>query len=357
MSVIGYRRLRESDKESVLALFRASFGKDKDADQWTWEFIDREFPAIVILAEKDERIVGHYAILPREFRAGGLSVPTGLVVDVMTHPEYGRKGIFVGSGLEAFRHAKDLGLSMLIGFPNDAAIKGHLKVGWSELGKIRVYARPLSPSGLLKLTGRDRVLATSLGRLLGLLIATLNKMTLEAGDNGLTLESVTPKEIESVNHDIQELTSESLKRYHIRNARGADWARWRLSDPIGMTEIILSRDSDGHEIVGYCILRTKEWGGIRTCAIMDVVSKDGNPRVTKSLLREAFRRAIQNNCELSVMIDSPAAKHKWLMISMLMLPTPRKLRFIVREVGDNRLPVEFFKLGCWHLELIDHDVF
>jgi len=357
MTDIRYRRFEKKDKESLLALFEAAFGKKKDLRRWEWEFLDGPSPGLVVIAESDGGIVGHYAVIPRDFKVKDSFIRGGLVVDVMTHPDYGRRGIFAQCGVEAFRYAEQGGLSMLVGFPNEAAIRGHLKLKWIELGTLRVRARPLKVSGLLKAIGRTRNVPVVFESVANIVISVINGIMLGEKTSGLSVEWYSSERLEAVLPDIENLAIKSMKSFVVCNARSRDWISWRLSDPDGKTLVLVLRDPGHGEMVGFCAMRIETKDEIKICAIMDVVAKEWNPRILGILIREGLRRAIHENSELVIMLDSPRLSHQIPLFGIWMPPTPKKLRFIVRQIGDQKLPDEVYELGNWHLELIDHDVF
>lgn len=356
MPDIKYRRFEMRDRDAVLSLFKAAFGKERDPAQWDWEFMRGPKPGILVLAESDEKIVGHYAILPREIRIGENVVESGLVVDVMTHPDYGKRGIFVNSGLEAFRQAESAGLAMLIGFPNEAAIRGHQKVGWSELGSIRVFARPLRASAVKEFLG-DRVRLPGISvRIIDTFLRALNAISLVESSVDISASWISTSELMSIKDELKVFEEASLKTYPIFNLRTPDWLRWRLSDPLDPAFIMVLRYGETKAIVGFGVLKVKEKDGMKTGAVMDLLAVGGDRRIQRRILRGLLDKSLQEGCELLVILGSPASNRSSVLSKMFILPTQRKLRFIVRSVRGEALPDEALKLGNWHLELIDHDV-
>lgn len=355
MSDIRYRRFEARDRDSVLSLFEAAFGKPRDPAQWKWEFLGGPRPALIVVAESDGKIVGHYAILPRKIKVGGKTLESGLVVDVMTHPDFGKRGIFVNSGLEAFRQAKEAGLQILMGFPNEAAIRGHLKVGWSELGYVTVNARPLKADSLRKMAGDRLKLPGFVAALLDRGLNALNRISLGDGRGEMIVDWISPEDLGSLKDEIEAFVSKSLTPYSVSNPRNPDWYAWRLSDPLDRTYTTILRHRSSRAIHGLGVLKVKEKDGMRTGAVMDLLALDGDGEVQRQVLQQLLRKALSEGCEILIVLGSPAARRRSVMTRMFMFPTPRRLRFIVRSTGDDRLPEELHELSNWHIELIDHD--
>jgi hypothetical protein len=356
MSDIRYRRFEAKDQDSVLELFEAAFGKPRDSKQWLWEFIGSPRPAIIVVAEADGKIVGHYAILPRRLKVGQSIVESGLVVDVMTHPMYGKKGIFVNSGLEAFKQARAAGLEILMGFPNEAAIRGHMKVGWNELGRVVVRARPIRASSIKSFLGERLELPRPILRALDILLGSLNRISSSISSDGLKSEWISTEAMSAQEDDLDTLRKRMLESCTVCNNRDIDWMIWRVSDPLDPTHIVLLKKSESNIPLGLGFLKVKEKDGMRTGAVMDIWVDGSDGQVEDRLLRELLRKAIEEGCELLILFGNPASARSSLLRRMLILKTPRRLRFIVRSVGSKGLPREVLELENWALELVDHDV-
>ncbi len=110
-----------------------------------------EGEAFVGLAEVEGNLVGSYSVIPLEYlNEAGDMIRVGLVVDVMTHPDYQRRGIFVSIGKYTLREAvTKLNLTFTIGYPCtkttlDAVIPGHKKVGWALCDRLNLYMLPIN---------------------------------------------------------------------------------------------------------------------------------------------------------------------------------------------------------------------
>jgi len=91
------------DMEEILSLRGIVFGeeeKDKlDPRFWSWEFMEGpEGQGFLYIVEDGNKIVGHFADIPRQFSAQGEVVLGTLSLDLMVHPDYWRKGIFAAMG-------------------------------------------------------------------------------------------------------------------------------------------------------------------------------------------------------------------------------------------------------------------
>ncbi len=356
MSDIRYREFTEGDKSSLLSLFTASFGKPKDPAQWRWEYFGGPVKTVIVVAESDGKIVGQYAILPRKLTHKGTSINAGLVVDVMTHPEYGRRGIFVGSALEAFGMAKQAGMSILEGFPNEAAIKGHRKVRWTEVGEISVLVRPIRSKGLLKSAMGSISLPAAAERIIDVLMESLSRITLGVNPPELEVKELTVEQLLNLGPILEHFITESLPVDAVSTQRDIEWLRWRLSEPNSGHHVFVVKKRDTEDISGLLILKIKPYKEMKAGAIFDLLVKGEDEDIAILLIKEAIRKSRALGCDVCLMLRSPAQSWRSATMRTFMLPTPKRLRFIVREVDGSPLPKEYGEKGTWHIQLIDHDV-
>jgi hypothetical protein len=275
----------------------------------------------------------------------------------MTDPRYGRRGIFVQSAEYAFSRCRDAGLSILIGFPNDAAIRGHLKVRWRELGSIGVLVRPLRVESILKrILSNERLVRYIAGALNGLLDVTLHTGRIFHDKNSV-FSVITASELLGHTDELVEMINDSIPPHSVATERTIQWLRWRLSDPVGQHMVIAARDRDTLRLEGISIIKIKEIEGFKTGEILDLLVRHGHRRLEREMLFESVKLAHSHDCEMCIILNNPAARRFLNCLSALFVPTSISLRFIVRSTEGKQLPSDLLVLGNWYLDLIDHDVF
>ena len=134
-------------------------------DYWDWEFkYNHHGSAEIYLVRDQSRIIGHYAIIPQRFSVAGAEYKAGLVVDVMTHPNYRKQGMFYSVSKFALEKTET---DFTIGYPirNDV-MPGHLKAGWEVVKKIPVYVLPINFKKILASYISDNFFSKTLGNIL-----------------------------------------------------------------------------------------------------------------------------------------------------------------------------------------------
>lgn len=152
------REATGADRDSILALRKLVFAVEDPEKQdpafWTWEFISGpEGPARVFVAVDGAKVVGHYAMIPQDFSLAGELKKGSIIVDLMTHPDYRRQGIFNRIAKFAFTTASEQ-LEFATAYPiRKESSAGFLSIGWLEQFKIPVLVRPLSWSAIARRFG------------------------------------------------------------------------------------------------------------------------------------------------------------------------------------------------------------
>lgn len=148
MPEIEIRRATNADVSAILGVMRASLGETpvlrRTPKLWEWKHTANPFGrSIVLVAESDERVVG-----VRAFMRWALTTPSGdtvacvRAVDTATHPEFLRRGIFRSLTETAVDIARDEDVHLIFNTPNEKSAPGYLKMGWREVARLGVLARP-----------------------------------------------------------------------------------------------------------------------------------------------------------------------------------------------------------------------
>lgn len=152
------RPYRAEDERAVLDLWRVAFGKDLDADLWRWKYVDNPFGMRVLVCRdpQTEAAVVVYSGVPYRARWNGREVEIVQLMDIMSHPDVRKTGLFIKAA-EAFFDIFAGGDSVLYyGIPG----RYHFDIGakyldYSELessvaylrGSMRELARPVGLFG------------------------------------------------------------------------------------------------------------------------------------------------------------------------------------------------------------------
>ena len=232
-----------------------------------------------------------------------------------------------------------------------------MKVGWVDMGYVRVYARPLGIKGILKAT----VLGDAIpDRILDLVDGFARKVSRSLlGPSSLcgTLSHISVQDFLNLEPSVEDLIGTTIPSDKIATVRTRDWLSWRLSDPSGVHDVIVAGGGDSGGIAGYAILKFRETRGLRLCVVLDfAVRRDGNRKIATELMSEAIRAALSRECDACLMLGNPSLPLKNRFRRMMFIPTPKRLRLIVKPLSKSSISAGFFDNRNWYIGFIDHDV-
>lgn len=147
------RLYNNGDETGINELFEAVFHKQRSVEQWQWKFqtLSSHSP-IIIVAEEDQRIVGHAACLLFDgVDVNGSPILIGERVDIMVHPDYQGRGIYKQIVKELITESERLNVTYLYGFPAEQAKNIFMDIAQAtDLGNINRYVSLILPSLLQK---------------------------------------------------------------------------------------------------------------------------------------------------------------------------------------------------------------
>ncbi len=142
------REANHKDIPRIVNVLRASLGEtssEKTAEVWRFKHVNNPFgESLVLVAEEDEEIVGVRAFMRWKWQKGEQVYFAFRAVDTATHPKHQGKGIFKKLTLRALEIGKERGDHFVFNTPNAQSKPRYLKMGWEEVGKLKIQLRPLN---------------------------------------------------------------------------------------------------------------------------------------------------------------------------------------------------------------------
>lgn len=275
------REATEADRDAILALRKIVFSVEDPEKQdpafWSWEFMQGpEGRARLFVAADGDKLVGHYAMIPQDFQLSGMAQKGSIIVDLMTHPDYRRQGIFNRIAQFAFTTASDQ-LRFASAYPiRKESMAGFLSVGWVEQFKIPVLVRPLSWPAIAR---RFRI---PLGPVLGLGAAPwrwIRKLLAPTLHKGETIRELSVDECEQ----LAAVAAQGIAGVAAFRVRTAEFFRWRFfASPIWKYRIVgLFRDG---QLRAYVACRQARLLDTDSLAIVDLGGLHNSERELAILL-------------------------------------------------------------------------
>lgn len=314
---IGIRAYRDGDLPAVLELLRAALGESsllkRTPELFRWKHVENPFGrSVALVAEADGKIVGLRAFMRWNLEWNGITIRCGRAVDTATHPAYHRRGIFRRLTTAAIEVARERGVQLIFNTPNDRSRPGYLKMGWKDVGPIRVLVRP-HPG---RLASGSREAFPDLGELAPL-ATPIGADWLPAVDEGLLGETkdvlITPRSME--------------------------YLRWRFGmHPTARYGEVAANGASA-------IVRANLRGGRSEMVISDTLGPDPTAAI-RSVVRQS--RAAY---DVAAFPSKSAARAAALRSGMVAIPRIAALRLVARPIVA--VEPDVFDLKQWHLSLGD----
>lgn len=243
---LDVRAAVDDDLPAILTLMKASLGEGnipRDEAFFRWKHIENPFGrSPILLAFSSGTLVGLRAFMRWTWTSEGRAVRAVRAVDTATHPEFQGQGIFKKLTLSLVDEVRADGVSFVFNTPNEKSRPGYLKMGWSDVMRVPLYARVGRPI-------TRRVLARD-----------------EAADERADRASLARVLEDPALDDLLSASSTSDERFHTDRTRA--FLAWRYRDVPGFT--YGARASLAAR--GACVIfRRRDRGNARECTIEDVI--------------------------------------------------------------------------------------
>jgi len=264
----------EKDMEEIFSLRRNAFGemeKDKlDPKFWRWQFLEGPAgKALIHIVEDKNKVVGHFADLPRWFSLRGRIVRGTLSIDLMVHSDYRRKGIFEAMGKYAVGRVKNENGLFLMSYPvRRGTIQGFKKIGWEEVVQLPVLVYPIKFSGIVNRYLHFLPLSFLIGGAARLFYKILSQTKKRDESEDILIE-----EIQKMDDRFEPFWQKALSLYPIMGIRDRDYMTWRyFQHPTRIYTVY--RTVQRGEMRGFIVLRKVDLLGFNSAVIVDLLALD-----------------------------------------------------------------------------------
>jgi GNAT superfamily N-acetyltransferase len=268
-----------------------------------------------------DRVVGFRAFLRWRLQAAEKeTLDAARAVDTATDPDYQGRGVFQTLTLGAVDELGARGVQIIFNTPNAQSLGGYLKMGWSQIGRLRVTAMPGWNSSLLALaTARRAASRTSIATNVG---APASEVFADRDSIGRLLSA-------------QPLTDALI------TARSPDFLAWRYGyEPLHYRAVFHGNVSES----GLVVFRLRKRGRAVEAAICDVIGGEQGG-IARQLLREIARRT---RASYLVRLGGPSVSRD----PFVRVPSSGPV-LVCRRLDGGDVP----RLGEWGLALGDVELF
>jgi len=341
----------DRDMKEILSLRGDAFGemeKDKlDPRFWRWEFMEGPGgKALIYVVEEENKIVGHFSDLPRQFSVHGKVVCGTLSVDLMVHSDYRRRGMFQAMGKYAIQRVKGENGLFMMSYPiRQETIQGFKKIGWEEVVGLPVLAYPIRFSGIV-----NRYLRFPPLSLLGGGVARFFYLLLYGIKKRKRIGAVEIEETDLLDDQFDKFWQKALSLYPMMGIRNRSYLTWRyLRHPTRNYTIF--RAKKGGEMQGYIVLRKAELLNFNSSVIVDLLALD---EVTLTVLVErGIKHSRQEGADLLGVMVPKTHLYYSILRGMGFLHTFKTFLLMIYSHEKGR---ELFDPKAWYVNWGDTDV-
>jgi GNAT superfamily N-acetyltransferase len=326
-------------RPSLVALLARVGTTQLTDEEFTWWF-DRNpgGEGIVSLAVDDDEVVGVAAMSFFTTRLEGVETRLAIPVNVATDARYRGQGVFSTLEQENEEVAAASGSPLTVTFPNANSYPIFIrKLGWIDLPRLRLWARPLRASGVVRYV---------LGR---------------AGDEGgMRPPDTSPHEahglevrpVDRFGPDLDELGARAADGYGSHFSRDAAYFNWRYLD--SPRDYRCFGAYRGGDLVGVGVVGHTFKHGVSAGFLADLVAAPKDGTAVRALVSRAVRE-VKGGADALVLLPPPATSHRQALVRAGFAPTNKKLRFIGKARHDGVRIDE--RADAWHFTLGDFDCF
>lgn len=276
------REYRDGDEHAIVELLKTTLLGWRSCahavEYWRWKYWRNPAGSPVIwLAEHNNRVIGHYGIIPVRMKVGNSYVNGSVSCDGAVHPTYQGKGIFSSIVNRCYLDVAKKGIPLTYMFPRVRLGPTYKRFEWR--GHICFLVN------MIKVLNWSSVLGKTVLRGLpkGNAVSTLAKIGRHGPVNGCS-------KIERLSHfdeRVDRFWRKISRRFEIIVKRDQAYLNWRyVANP--SQEYALYAAVKDFEILGYCALRCEQYKGLLVGSIADIIGFQDDYDVVRHLIWTAF---------------------------------------------------------------------
>lgn len=324
-----YRNFQVDQDIEILQLLlgkafpEADFDTTFSKDVLKWKFLVASRQMTCFLGFYKSQPASFYGVLPRLYTSEGNEHTVGLVVDVLTSPEFQGKGLFVQSGQHVLSCLEQTSVSSVIGFPIRAEVlPGHLKVGWEVRFSLPVYVYPI---GLGDSIGFKKKTQSKIFRVSAFLLQFFRKSS---------NRTARVLDIQTFLNDpeVDKFYSRTWNSKIALLKKDTEFLQWRLSRPNAEYFCF----THGEVSVSACaIVRVLEMNGFKTAAIVDIDAE--NDVYGRAIAENIINFAREKRVDLIGVCLNPSLFKKLGLRRLGFVASLSKFKVITRSTGENNV--------------------
>jgi GNAT superfamily N-acetyltransferase len=283
------RPYRPGDERTLVALWSEAFNRPMTEEHWRWKAKGRPAPIenVGVAVAADDRPIFQFVGIPCPAVVLGKPRTVMVGADVVTDPEFRRRGVFTATVHRLFDTWREAGVALVLGLANDLWGSRADALGYERSFPLRWLVRPLRPERVLARKTR----LPGLGRLRG-----LGNLWNRAWDCATPVASdITVRPLPSATDEIDTIWERGSRHVSTSLVRDRAWVTWRYGrSPEGAHGLTLAERAGVP--AGYAVYRVARTDG-RTVVRIPEIFAPGDRFVLRALVHDVVARAVAEDAE------------------------------------------------------------
>jgi GNAT superfamily N-acetyltransferase len=342
------RPYRAGDEGEIMRLFTHVFGRETSEAQWRWKFKTRRWTTEnVWIGVHHDRPICHFAAMPARMRVGGCDKDAAVVVDVMTAPDFRRRGLLTTVARSVMQAWAGAGVSFLYGLPNEQWGSRAAAIGLRPMVALRRFVLPLRPQQTLA----RKLDAPGLARRGWIDAAWSRILDHRLGPN----RDVSTRAVEAAGPEFDALWGDCAPAFPITMVRDREWVKWRYFDAPGLGYRVLLAERDGRP-AGFAAYRLARTDARVDGLITEIFARPDDAQAWSALLIHAVRAARDAGAENVFALEVPGSPGHHALRRAAFVPARWEFTVQAAPVAGDVAMDALKRAGHWHLSGSDFDV-
>ena len=349
------RCLQPGEEERLTALFEAVYGPDWQARTSIDRYLGKDgWPASVSVVESDGILVGAQPTYDVPCLVGGTETTLSVLIDVVTHPAYRRRGVFSEVLDHAAAECAARGSALALTTPNEAAHRVFAgKSDWLLLTVPECRVRFLRPDAILVQCYRfPRSIAGVLG---ASFLAVVGGRRSRSGPGITEMQGAPPGD------EFDALWRRCAPSIRVAQRRDGRWFRWRFGCPGPEARYHLLADRKEGALAGYAVTTLRTVAGVSVTLLVDSFCPR-EAESTRAELADAVTEWSQSAGAAAIVTytvpgdpwsKTLARRAFWRLPGFLASRPYRVYARIPDRTASRHVLIE---PGAWHMTLADSDL-
>jgi hypothetical protein len=299
----------------------------------------------LLAVDQASRVIAFYGVVSFKFWKRDRHLVAGMPCKLVVAEDFRRTFLFQELELRLLRQYTEAGFDFLMAFlVKPRVLLAHKALGFREVGKAYVYARPYRVAKLLKhYLGHYSFLLEPFSGFANWLLRT--KVVRSP-------RHVQVREMRGFGDGIGPLLKESRLNLSVGAERSVDTLNWRFVEPRSRGYRIFCAEEDGL-LVGYMVVRRMVMSGFDVLAIVDFLWLPERKDVGRALVSKIHDVCRQTEVDLLSCLQSRPSPFNPLFRRCGFFQTRECLTLLVHEPQSIFFgPADFSQ---WHLTWFEHD--